>query len=88
MYNRDARETWEPKQGEVNVVTDEEINAFVEGIREAARQSNNGVAYEWSARLKGTDRELIIASHRILSQDILASIPALKEKDTPLDQEG
>jgi len=66
----------------------EEINLFVELIREAARQSNNGVAYEWSSRMEGVDREMLVASHKILSQEIFNSIPVMREKDTPFDQEG
>ena len=70
------------------MAANEEINRFVELIREAARQSNNGVAYEWSSRMTGVDREMLLASHRILSQEIFDSIPLLREKDMPFDQEG
>jgi hypothetical protein len=70
------------------VVTDEEIEKFVAEVNEMASKSGNGVAYEWGVLCQGKGSELIIASHRILAKEILASIPALKEKDTPLDQEG
>ena len=70
------------------MVTDAEINEFVELVREAARQSNNGLAYEWSSRMTGVDREMLVASHRILSQEIFNSIPMMREKDMPFDQEG
>lgn len=73
---------------EASVAANEEINRFVELIREAARQSNNGVAYEWSSRMTGVDREMLLASHRILSQEIFDSILLPREKDMPFDQEG